>query len=126
MREEKGLTTMTGDARAAEREPRPGRHRREPGGANWTPEVPRAVRYGSPAVARSIPGPRDPGPVVAYAWPETPPTGLRKFNLGTIPASVTPPRTWRRAAAFAIGTAVLVVLGLGLAAFTLVGNPRKG
>jgi hypothetical protein len=58
-----------------------------------------------------------------YAWPETPPTGLRKFNLGTIPASVTPPGTWRRAAWFAVGTAVFVVLALGFAAFRLVGPP---
>src|SRR5439155_20385490 len=58
-------------------------------------------------------------------WPETPPTGLRKFNLGTIPASVTPPGTWRRAAWFAVGTAVFVVLALGFAAFRLVGNPRR-
>jgi hypothetical protein len=63
---------------------------------------------------------------VAYAFPEPLPTGLRKFNLGTIPASVTPPRTWRRAAVFAVGTAVLVVLGLGYAAVALVGNPRRG
>ena len=63
---------------------------------------------------------------MAYAFPEPLPTGLRKFNLGTIPASVTPPRTWRRAAVFAVGTAVLVVLGLGYAAVALVGNPRRG
>jgi hypothetical protein len=60
-----------------------------------------------------------------YAWPETPATGLRKFNLGTIPASVTPPRTWRRAAWFAVGTAVFVVLALCFAALRLVGNPRR-
>lgn len=62
----------------------------------------------------------------AYAWPETPATGLRKFNLGTIPASVTPPRTWRRAAWFAVGAATFVVVALGYAAVTLVGNPRTG
>jgi hypothetical protein len=77
---------------------------------------------GKPVAARPVPTPREP---VAYAWPETPPTGLRKFNLGTIPASVTPPRTWRRAAWFAVGTAVFVVLALGFAAFRLVGSPRR-
>lgn len=77
---------------------------------------------GKLVAARPVPAPREP---VAYAWPETPPSGLRKFNLGTIPASVTPPRTWRRAAWFAVGTAVFVVLALGFAAFRLVGNPRR-
>jgi hypothetical protein len=73
-------------------------------------------------VVRPVPVPSEP---IAYAWPETPPTGLRKFDLGTIPASVTPPGTWRRAAWFAVGTAVFVVLALGFAAFRLVGNPRR-
>ncbi|HEU5471577.1 MAG TPA: hypothetical protein VFV67_13065 [Actinophytocola sp.] len=57
-------------------------------------------------------------------WPE-PATGLGKFNLGTIPASVTPPRSWRRAAWFAVGTAAFVVCALGFASVALVGNPRK-
>jgi hypothetical protein len=68
---------------------------------------------------------REPLRAVAYAYPETPATGLRKFNLGTIPASVTPPRTWRRAAWFAVGTAGFVVLALSFAAIQLVGNPKK-
>jgi hypothetical protein len=109
---------MTGDARAEEREPRRGRHRRGAGGEHWTPEVPRAVDCLAPA----IPGPRD----SAFAWSDPAATGLRTFNLGTIPASVTPPRTWRRAAAFAVGTAVLVVVGLSVATYTLMGNPRRG
>jgi len=58
-------------------------------------------------------------------WLE-PPTGLRKFNLGTIPASVTPPRTWRRAAWFAGGTAAFVACALGLAAIALNGHTRRG
>ena len=77
---------------------------------------------GPRGVARAVSVASEP---IAYAWPETPPTGLRKFNLGTIPASVTPPRTWRRAAWFAVGTAVFVVLALGFAAVRLVGNPRR-
>src|SRR5919198_328409 len=108
---------MTGGARALEREPRRGRHRRGSGGATWTPVVP-----GKLVAARPVPVPSEP---IAYAWPETPPTGLRKFNLGTIPASVTPPSTWRRAAWFAVGTATFVVLALGFAAFRLVGTPRR-
>lgn len=70
----------------------------------------------------SVPEPRQ---AVSYPWPETPATGLRKFNLGTIPASVTPPRTWLRAAWFAVGTGMFVVLALGFAAFQLMGNPKK-
>jgi len=75
-----------------------------------------------------LPRPRrepEPLPPIAYAYPETPATGLRKFNLGTIPASVTPPRTWRRAAWFAVGTAGFVVMALGFAAIQLVGNPKR-
>ncbi|MCT2588134.1 hypothetical protein [Actinophytocola gossypii] len=54
---------------------------------------------------------------------ETPPGGLRSFDLGTVPASVTPPRSWRRAAWFAIGTSAAVVCGLAVAAVRLVGAP---
>lgn len=56
----------------------------------------------------------------------TPPTGLRKFDLGTVPASVTPPRTWRTAAWFAVGTSAAVVCGLALAAVWLVGPQWPG
>jgi hypothetical protein len=66
-----------------------------------------------------------PATAAAYAWPEAPVTGLRTFNLGTIPASVTPPRTWRRAAWFAVSTAGLVVVALGFATVQLVGHPRR-
>jgi hypothetical protein len=57
---------------------------------------------------------------------ETPPTGLRKFDLGTVPASVTPPRSGRRAAWFAVGTSAAVVCGLAFAAVQLVGVPWSG
>jgi hypothetical protein len=50
--------------------------------------------------------------------------GLRKFDLGTIPAPVTPPRSWRRAAWFAIGASLAVVAGLIFATSALVGQPR--
>ncbi|USX50782.1 hypothetical protein [Lentzea sp. HUAS12] len=46
--------------------------------------------------------------------------GLRKFNIGLVPASVTPPRTWRRAAWFAVVSSVLVLVGLSVAAAKLV------
>lgn len=60
---------------------------------------------------------------VAYALPETPATGLRKFDLGTVPASVTPPRSWRKAAWFAVGTSAAVILGLTVATTELMGRP---
>jgi hypothetical protein len=46
--------------------------------------------------------------------------GLRKFNIGMVPASVTPPRTWKRAAWFAVVSSVLVLVGLSFAAAKLV------
>ncbi|TLW93842.1 hypothetical protein FFT09_10830 [Saccharomonospora piscinae] len=55
-----------------------------------------------------------------------PSAGLDSFDLGSVPASVTPPRTWRRAAWFASmasGAAVLSMLFVGTA---LVGEPADG
>jgi hypothetical protein len=46
--------------------------------------------------------------------------GLRKFNIGLVPASVTPPPTWRRAAWFAGLSSVAVLIGLTVAAVVLV------
>jgi len=63
---------------------------------------------------------------VVYALPDTPPSGLRKFDLGTVPASVTPPRSWRKAALFAVGTSAAVVLGLTVATVELMGHPAEG
>lgn len=48
--------------------------------------------------------------------------GLGKFNIGLVPASVTPPRTWRRAAWFAVLSSAAVLVGLALAAAKLVGS----
>ncbi|GAA2964818.1 hypothetical protein [Actinokineospora diospyrosa] len=56
---------------------------------------------------------------------DRPATGLAKFDLGSIPASVTPPRSWRHAAWFAVTSAMLVVLGLTYAAVTLMTGPRR-
>ncbi|MBB4912095.1 hypothetical protein [Actinophytocola algeriensis] len=60
---------------------------------------------------------------VAYALPEAPVTGLRKFDLGTVPASVTPPRSWRKAAWFAVSTSAAVALGLTVATTELMSRP---
>ena len=46
------------------------------------------------------------------------------FNLGTIPASVTPPRTWRRAAWFTIVASAAALLGLLAVGAVLVGPAR--
>lgn len=64
-------------------------------------------------------------PIVHTLPPETPPSGLRKFDLGTVPASVTPPRTWRKAAWFAVGTSAAVMVGLAYAAVEFVGKPGE-
>lgn len=68
-----------------------------------------------------VPTPRDEDGYLASL--ETPPSGLLKFDLGTVPASVTPPRTWRKAAWFAVGTSAAVVCGLAVAAVRFVGSP---
>ncbi|MCG8919004.1 hypothetical protein L6E12_24795 [Actinokineospora sp. PR83] len=69
-----------------------------------------------------------PLPVVLLPEPASrrdgPATGLAKFDLGTIPASVTPPRSWRRAAWFSVSAAILVVVGLSFAAVVLMSAPR--
>jgi hypothetical protein len=40
--------------------------------------------------------------------------GLRKFNIGTVPASVTPPSTWRHAAGFTLAASVTALAGLAV------------
>jgi hypothetical protein len=48
--------------------------------------------------------------------------GLGKFNIGLVPASVTPPRTWKRAAWFSVLSSVGVLVALTIAAAELVGS----
>jgi hypothetical protein len=55
----------------------------------------------------------------------TPITGLRSFDLGTVPASVTPPRTWRKAAWFAVAASAGVLIALAMAAAAFVGRPSQ-
>lgn len=50
-------------------------------------------------------------------------TGLDTFDLGSVPASVTPPRSWRRAAWFATASSGGVVVALLFAGSALVGKP---
>lgn len=53
----------------------------------------------------------------------TPETGLSTFDLGSVPASVTPPRSWRKAAWFATASSGGVVVALLFAGSALVGKP---
>ncbi|AXB46918.1 hypothetical protein [Amycolatopsis albispora] len=52
--------------------------------------------------------------------------GLSTFDLGTVPASVTPPRTWRKAAWFAAASSGGVVVAMLCAGTFLVGQPPAG
>jgi hypothetical protein len=90
---------------------------------DWAPPPPPG---GEPAPVTLVPRQREQAAVV-YALPDTdtPPRGLRKFDLGSVPASVTPPRSWRVAAWFAVGTSAAVVCGLAAAAVQFVGSPSE-
>ncbi|WP_344858479.1 hypothetical protein [Amycolatopsis ultiminotia] len=72
------------------------------------------LRGGEPAPAKQQ-------EVRVYAAPVL--DGLGKFDLGSVPASVTPPKTWRKAAWFATGASGAVVVGLLFAGTFLVGGP---
>ncbi len=99
---------------------RPGRHRLEDGAAIWLPmggeldhtPLERAATRPAPA-----PPPPPPDP-----FGDTDAVGLRKFNIGLVPASVTPPRTWKLAAWFAVLSSAGVLVGLAVAAANLVGT----
>ncbi|GAB3508116.1 hypothetical protein [Amycolatopsis cihanbeyliensis] len=54
-----------------------------------------------------------------------PPDGLSKFDLGSVPASVTPPRSWRKAAWFATASSGGVVVALLFAGSLLVSQPTE-
>src|SRR5699024_5173020 len=56
---------------------------------------------------------------------ERAPSGLEVFDLGSVPASVTPPRTWRRAAWFATVSSGSVVGLLFAGAFLLGHQPEQ-
>lgn len=129
----------SGSAGDAAKQSPQGRHHRTGGGEFWTP----TVRAGSAAVPHTS---RHAKPMVApVASPETPtwppafgqlpplddagpdllidtgPMGLHKFDLGYIPASVTPPRSWRRAAWFTVFCSAAALVGLMFVTSELVG-----
>ncbi|MGW1676920.1 hypothetical protein [Saccharopolyspora sp. NPDC002376] len=85
--------------------PMGGRHRRTDPAAGWTP-APRA------ATSHAL------DPLVDTA----PVGGLHKFDLGMVPASVTPPRSWRQAAWFAIASSAAALAGLAMVTSMLAGN----
>lgn len=89
-----------------------GKHRLDDGVAQPQEEQPRPV----------VGGDRIPLPRRRQIDPLQDTDGLRKFNIGLVPASVTPPRTWKRAAWFAVVSSVLVLVGLSVAAAKLVGG----
>ncbi|WP_447004435.1 hypothetical protein ACRAKI_33220 [Saccharothrix isguenensis] len=66
-------------------------------------------------MGRPLPPPPDP-------FVDTDAVGLGKFNIGMVPASVTPPRTWKRAAWFAVLSSAGVLVGLAIVAVKLVGS----
>ncbi|ACU40317.1 hypothetical protein [Actinosynnema mirum] len=90
-------------------EQRQGRHRLPDDAAEW------ASMGGQLPV--DAPPPRDP-------LHDSDAVGLSKFNIGMVPASVTPPKTWRRAAWFTVISSASVLVGLAVAAVELVGPPR--
>jgi hypothetical protein len=131
--------------------PRHGRHRRGEVNSAWTPAVRPTEAGHFPTHARVPWGPLPPDDdtsplalvprqrepevpqvaevpdgAVVHVVPDTPPHGLRKFDLGIVPASVTPPRSWRKAALFAVGTSAAVICGLAVAAVRLMGTPSSG
>ncbi|MCE7000488.1 hypothetical protein LZG04_37575 [Saccharothrix sp. S26] len=102
---------------------RSGRHRLEDGAAIWLPmggELEHTPLGGAPVPLVPAPPPAPPPPPDPFV--DTDAMGLRKFNIGLVPASVTPPRTWKLAAWFAVLSSAGVLVGLAVAASSLVGT----
>ena len=95
---------------------RSGRHRLEDGAAIW---LPMGGELEHTPLDRAAPAPPPPPP---DPFVDTDAMGLRKFNIGLVPASVTPPRTWKLAAWFAVLSSAGVLVGLAVAAASLVGT----
>ncbi|SFQ39619.1 hypothetical protein [Amycolatopsis rubida] len=79
------------------------------------------VTLGEPAVSPQEKQEQQDDEVRVYSAPLL--DGLGTFDLGSVPASVTPPKTWRKAAWFATGASGAVVVGLLFAGTFLVGGP---
>ncbi|MEU4764755.1 hypothetical protein AB0H12_16005 [Actinosynnema sp. NPDC023794] len=101
---------------------RSGRHRLEDGAAIWLPMGGEFDHTPPDRAARPAPAPPPTAPPPPDPFVDTDPVGLRKFNIGLVPASVTPPRTWKRAAWFTVLSSAGVLVGLAVAASNLVGT----
>ncbi|MBB4686362.1 hypothetical protein [Amycolatopsis jiangsuensis] len=84
-------------------------------------EPPRRQRVSLRSAGSVVTSREEDDEVRVYAAPVL--DGLGKFDLGSVPASVTPPKTWRKAAWFATGASGAVVVGLLFAGTFLVGGP---
>ncbi|AHI01489.1 hypothetical protein [Kutzneria albida] len=133
---------MDTEAGSQQRQPQHGRHRRVAGDTVAMPE-PASPLDRRPAHARPVipvqPRTEDPLSARGIVWPceeptepllpvadiaETDPVGLRKFDIGSVPASVTPPRTWRKAAWFSVCSSAAALIGVLVVAAALIG-PTK-
>ncbi|MFC6089603.1 hypothetical protein [Saccharothrix lopnurensis] len=116
---------------------RSGRHRSEDGAAMWLPaggELDHSPAAPAPPSTPALPPIPALPPQRAYGacvlpaqrardpLADSDAVGLRKFNIGLVPASATPPGTWKRAAWFAVLSSAAVLVGLALAAAELVGS----
>ncbi|MCP3798795.1 hypothetical protein NLX83_05955 [Allokutzneria sp. A3M-2-11 16] len=99
----------SGQGPAERYRPHRGRHRQDANALAWTPSP--DTGFASDA----------PGAPAADPLDDTNTGGLRKLDLGLVPASVTPPATWKRAAWFAGLSSAIVLVVLVTAAVTLVG-----
>ncbi|SDN12762.1 hypothetical protein [Allokutzneria albata] len=99
----------SGQGPAERYRPHRGRHRQDANALAWTP----APDTGPASDA--------PGAPAADPLDDTNTGGLRKLDLGMVPASVTPPPTWKRAAWFAGLSSAIVLVVLVTVAVTLVG-----
>jgi hypothetical protein len=113
-----GLVRVQRSAEATpERTAPAGRHRRGAEAVVLAVRARRVTRHRRPEVSPNDRPPFDP-------LSDTGSVGLRMFDLGAIPASVTPPRTWRRAAWFTIVASAAALLGL-LAVGTMLVGPMR-
>jgi hypothetical protein len=116
---------MSGEAGRAEQ----GRHRRlSAAPPHLASRAGLRPAHAKPVLVRPSDEPTIPLPVVPPIdidpLLDTDPVGLRKFDLGTVPASVTPPRTWRRAAWFTVGSSAAALAALVVVGTLLVGPSR--
>lgn len=96
--------------------PVPPEHTTQPGRARLIARNAEPGRHSPPPVTDPL---ADSGPAAS---------GLRTFDLGMVPASVTPPRSWRYAAWFAVASSAAAFSGVVFATSALVNQspPHQG